>query len=177
MNTIDRETHLTDDELLLVVVDAAALRAPRQAHLEGCDACRQALARLETDLARIGQKAQALAPAPKRVIRMADNQPAVLGRRLLPLWAAGAVAAILLVVAVWGPAGLLRQEPADVASLDMTADGELLAAVDALVENALPAPYHSLAYLAAPAMPDATDFDDDWTDWVIPSLDVDDSLS
>jgi hypothetical protein len=177
MKTIDREHHLTRDELLKAVVDTAELPGERQAHLAQCAGCQRALQSLENDLMQIGRRAQVLASEPARGFRLPDKQPGAAGRRSVPLLAMGAIAAILLVVAVWGPTWFFAKGPSQVASREAVADSELMADVDALVDNALPLPYKALAYVASPTLEGEADFNEDLTDWVVPPVEYDDTLS
>ncbi|MBI5063499.1 MAG: hypothetical protein HZB87_08575 [Desulfatitalea sp.] len=172
--------HLTHDELLKAVVDAADLAAEKSMHLEVCPVCRDAREHLQVRFLRLGRTARELAPAPTRPFRLTDNQAPAAARRLKPLWAMGFVAAMLLAIVAGRSMWPSYSAPIPTAAM-LEADRRLGEAVDALVEDALPVTFQHLASLDAEETevdPQIDEDDEELIDWVVPPVEAeDDSLT
>jgi anti-sigma factor RsiW len=166
--------HMIEEDLLKAVVDPADLSADQEQHLNACPACRGELVRLERRYARIGEVAQALAPAPSRPFRLPEKGRRQTGRQLKPILAVGLTAALLLAVVVWWPGYFdSDKKPVPVTAQTLEDDRRLMTEVDALIENALPAPLRELAAVSEPP----SDPDEDLINWIVPSIEEDDSLT
>jgi hypothetical protein len=178
MNTEDTLRHLTGQELLQAVVDSADLGKERQAHLQGCAACLQARAGIESRLARLGGTAQALAPLPARAFRLPEQRPAASSRRFKLAWAVGSMAVLFLLFAVGGPLWFHSPERVPVTAVDAAADldFQLMAQIDALVDDALPVAYQALTAMEWPVLRIERPNDEPLIDWVVPPLDDDDDF-
>jgi hypothetical protein len=173
-----RQTHLTYDEQLRAVVDAADLPGSRRRHLSACETCRHEVDGLEHRFVRIGKIAENLAPAPKHPFRLPRETARSAGRRFNPIWATGAVAALMLITVLWWPGQFAPDHVPGYALHDVTPqqladDRELMAEVDALIKNALPEPFRELAASSAPP----TDLDEDLINWIVPSIEEEASLT
>ena len=167
--------HLSHDELLLAVVDAADLAAEKGAHLGACPVCRGAREHLQERLLRLGRTARELAPAPMRPFRLPPNQTPAAARRFKPLWAVGFAAAMLLAIIAGRTMWRYHSEPVAIAATP-EADLQLGEAVDALVQDALPVTFQYLASLdeeATEVAPQIDEDDDALIDWVVPPIEAD----
>lgn len=166
--------HLDHAELLLAVVDAADLAAEKSAHLVSCPVCRSAREHLEARFLRLGRMARELAPAPTRPFRL--PQPAPTTRwRYKPLWAMGLAASLLLVMAVGRTMWPAYSPPPTPTAAMLEADRRLSAAVDALVEDALPLSFQHLASLDEEETEIDLQIEEEWIDWVVPSIETEDN--
>ncbi len=167
------EQHINHDQLLKALVDRADLSAAQQAHLGQCPVCRHALQRLEQRFTRLGEIAKHLAPEPSRSFRLPAGKASPAGWRFKPMWAAGLVAAMLLVFTMWWPHRLPVSQLPQMTAQSLEADRQLMEEIEALVENALPASLKQVAAVSEPVV------DEDLLDWIIPSIngEVDDSLT
>jgi hypothetical protein len=176
MNTENTLRHLTEQELLQAVVDSADLGEERQTHLKGCPACLQALAGIESRLARLGGTAQDLAPLPARAFRLPEQRPAASSRRFGLAWAVGSMAVLFLVFAVGAPFRSHSPESVPVTAVDAVEDLRLMAQIDALVDDALPVAYQALTAMEWPVLRIERSNDEPLIDWVVPPLDDDDDF-
>lgn len=174
--TPSTNAHLTHDELLIAAVDKQDLEITRRTHLSECPACRREHDQLQGRLERIGRTARHLAPEPARPFRLPEKGRAAARRSFRnPLWIAGISVAMLLALLLWRPPWGVDSMSAPV----LARDRQLMASVDALVQDALPEPYQLLAVMDDPVDLDETDTGDDFLDWIVPPLNdpSDDSLS
>lgn len=179
----DQHTHLTYDEQLRAMVDQADLSDARRRHLDECEICRKEVDGLEKRFIRIGKTAEALAPAPKRPFRLSRETARSTRRGFNPMWATGAVAALLLMTVIWWPEQFSPDHPPnnyaqnftmdDLTAQQLAEDQKFMVEVNALIENALPEPFRELAASAAPP----TDLDEDLINWIVPSIEEEDSLT
>ncbi len=139
------EKHLDYDELLKAVVDASDLPDGLREHLDHCPQCQEQLQRTTQRLESIGRIAARLAPEPSRSVRVHGRRQArrpLGGGRMKSFMAMAAVAMLVVLVSVWS-----RHFFAPSGSDQV---GQLIADVNRLVENPLPAGYSSLAAVADP---------------------------
>lgn len=141
-----RTPHLSEDEIVVAVVDPADLAPSRQRHLHQCQQCEAARRHLETGFARFGERVDQFTPSPLGPASLPDRPKR--GRRIDWNWAwkgitaAAAAAMVILVVNMWpqqpstGPLHLSR-----VAEKGPVETERLAGQVNALVENALPESY------------------------------------
>jgi anti-sigma factor RsiW len=166
----EREPHLTREELLAAAVDLKDIAATRSTHLNACPECRRRHERLTGMLARLGRTAQDLAPAPSRPFRLPESRNS--GRRLFtkPLYLIGFTAALLLAIVIWQPQRGSDPSTEPITAAALAQDRHLMQSIDALVENALPAPYQALASIQAPQRNIETTIEDDFFDWIVPNV-------
>ena len=162
--------HLSYDELMQNLVDPADLTPERRAHLLGCPRCRHQAESLQQRFHRLGQMARQLAPTPAHSFRLPDSVGVQRHRRFKPALAMGLIAALILVFTVFWPRVFdTRPSHQQTAMNSAEQDGQLMAQVDALVEDALPKPYQRLLAASEPELTD------DLIDWIVPSVEDDNS--
>jgi hypothetical protein len=168
------EKHVIDDDLLKGIVDIDDLSPDQREHVKACPACRSELARLERRYARIGEVAKATAPAPSRPFRLPEKSRRAFGRWLIPVLAAGMTAALVVATVIRrpGPFGP-GSTPVPMTAQALEDDRRLMKEVDALIENALPEPLRELAAVSEPPL----NLDEDLINWIVPSIEEDDSLT
>jgi hypothetical protein len=166
------EQHLTYDDLLKAVVQTDDVSPECREHLRECDQCKQAIKRIEQRYSRIGQLARQMAPEPLRRFRLPAQQTISSRWRLKPVAALGLAAALLMAFSLWMPRYLGRPgSPPQITAQRLEKDSQLIQEVDALVNNALPPSFQEMA-----SFNDSTS-DEDFINWVVPSIDDDDSLT
>jgi len=158
--------HLTDEELIVALVDATDLSDSRRSHLDDCRHCRQVLAAAQAPLDRIGALAERHTPAPSHPVRVdaRSSHPAKRIRRRVA--AAMAIAAMGLLVVVW--TATVGHDPSRLAgeskSGGETEDMVFMAEVGQLIDDPLPDRYRQLIGI------DTTDSEDDFMDFIVPTL-------
>lgn len=166
------QEHLSDDEMLQALVDAADLRAESRAHLSRCVECQKRLDLLEQGFDRLEQTARQMTPSPSKPFRV-PHQVAQGGRwRLTPMLASGVAAVLVLAIVLWLPRQLNRSAHIPHVAVNVSATGDsLIDQVDSLVNDPLPQVLQQLAI--------STDIDDTGNviDWVVPSVDDSDEDS
>ena len=157
--------HLSEDELLQALVDAADLATERRLHLERCVNCQKALEDLEERFSRFERRVRQMAPAPPKPFRLPQQAASTPWLRMKPVWATVLVAALVLAVAVWWPRHFDPSTPViNVARNNLVTGGSLLDQVDALVDDALPPVLQQLTVTAE------TEAIDSVIDWVVPPV-------
>jgi hypothetical protein len=162
------QSHLGQDDLLMVLAESDALSPAMQEHLNRCAACRSKLEKFEGRLSRLGATARRFTPEPARPFRLPDPRSVRPRRWLRPAFAAGLTAALVLLMSVWwlSPTGRDASLPRKLTAQQLAADRALMAEVDSLVENAMPEPYRELAAISEPP----AGWDEDLINWIVPSI-------
>ena len=171
MKTQRPEEHLTYDDLLKALAGADDLAEGKQAHLKACASCRQSLARVERRFSGIGRMARKMAPEPSRPFRLPEKRRLPLAGRFNPILATGAAIALIVLASTWlshRMGSMMDTTPAVTVST-LEQDKRLMEEVDALVNNALPESFQSLASFSD------LDLDEDLINWIVPSIDEDDN--
>ena len=163
-------SHLTREEIVTAAVDPNDIGRMRQAHLNGCPDCRRQCDRFQSSLIRMGQMAADLAPKPTRPFRLPESRASERRWFSRPLWMLGVTAAMLLAIVIWQPQNGLDSAPDQITAAILAQDRQLMQSIDALVENALPAPYQGLASVNAPLRSMENNADDDFLDWIVPNV-------
>ncbi|MBT8338973.1 MAG: hypothetical protein HKP58_08980 [Desulfatitalea sp.] len=175
MTTMNCTSHLTHDELLTALVDTEDLHAGRKEHLRACARCSHDLAQLTFRFTRMGQTARKLAPAPSRPFRLPQRREKPSAFFLRPVWLMGLTAALLLAITIWRPQWMPHTDVPFRMAYDATAERELMARIDELVDDALPKPYQQLSAVNAPVVIVNPMVDEDLINWVVPSIDKNDA--
>ncbi len=152
--------HLGETQILKAVIDKADLEDAEQSHLSVCPTCRHRVVEAENQFLRLGEMAARYAPQPTRPLRRLPYRE----KRTAAPWMFGwrpalasAVGILLLIVSLtWWPGAPWRhgEEPVDTAGLERIDDTVLMAEVEALIDEALPVPYLSIAPEDEPRMTD-----------------------
>jgi hypothetical protein len=165
-NSINR--HLTEDEILMALVDETDLAPELRKHFLTCSRCKGEKIKIEQQLCDLSQMAEQMAPVPTRSIGLPENRDRTYFRsrwRLRPVLAAAA-AMILVMILVWPQAKIYIRThiEKDVTTHDVQQDNQLIAQVDVLVKDALPRKYQNI--LGA----DETEFDQDFIRFIVPPI-------
>ena len=166
MNHNDTQSHITEDELIALLIDENDLPSHRRAHLSSCEQCMREKETFEQQLSGLGQQAESLAPElsgklrlPAGRIKQSANQ-----RYWIPAFGS-ALAMVLIVMATWWSGALnfsITPDPVDTHVAE--SDEDLLMQIGALIDNPLPDAYREIAVM--------TDFDidDELMDFIVPSI-------
>ena len=169
MKTTTAPRHLSQEDLLLALVDRNDLDSQQAVHLNECPVCQQKLDRIALRYDRMGKLAAHLAPAPAANIRLPQKVSPASRSRLRPLMAVGAAAAmVLLITTIWPRTH--TEIPIQASPPMVISDRQLMQEIDALVDNALPPAVQQLAAVATPQ------FDEDLINWIVPSIQEDGDL-
>ena len=163
------QEHLSDDELMQVLVDVSDLRAERQSHLRQCVDCQKHMDHLEQSFINLENKARQMSPAPSKPFRLPHKTKQQTWWFYKPMWAAGMAATMVLALVLWWPRQLERSAHVpDVARQHTEAGDSLFDQVDALVDNALPPIVRQLTA--------SSDLGESQSviDWVVPPIDESD---
>jgi hypothetical protein len=138
MNTL-KNNHLSEEEIIIAVVDAADLDRPRRQHLAACGPCRSQIEAVTEDLTRMSRIAESTSPAVKRPFRapikaQEQDRRRPFGRRLTAGLAV-AVACIAIGGIYWQYQSTQRQQQT---AREMLEAEQLMRQVNLLVENPLP---------------------------------------
>ncbi|WP_372677791.1 hypothetical protein [Desulfosarcina sp.] len=161
-----RDHHLTDEELIVAMVDAADLSTIRRSHLDACRRCRQAITAVQAPLDWIGTLAERYTPTPSHPVRIDthSSRPAKRIRRRAAV--AMTMAAMGLMVAIWTTT--IGHDPSRFAggseSGQDTDDMVFMAEVGQLIDDPLPDRYRRLIGI------DTTDRGEDFMDLIVPTL-------
>jgi hypothetical protein len=161
-------THLSEDEIVVAMVDSEDLPPARQKHLHHCQHCEIARRRLERGLVRFGEHADQWTPSPLGPAPLFDRPRKIHGIGWNWAWkgvsAAAAATLVIMFLHLWprpsivGP--LYHQS---VAEKDRSETERLVGQVNALVENPLPAAYTALTGGNGPLL------DDEFMDFIVPA--------
>lgn len=163
------DSHLTYDELLQTLADASDLIPEQQAHLESCHRCRRQAEDLQHRYHRLGKMARNMAPEPSRPFRVRAHQMPKSRWYLQPGVAVGILGVLVFVFTVWWPHPTDHSHvPVPAAAYNAEEEAQLMAEVDALLNDALPKAFQLVAVAPEPIL------SEDLIDWIVPSIDEDD---
>ena len=163
--------HLSEDEIIRVVVEVADAPPEFLHHLDTCPTCRAQKERLESNLLKLGDFARLGTPKPPRIeIRPTER----IGSGWLPLWIPTAVMiAALAVVVFWS--GILPygepEIPIAVIERQMIEDAQLMAEIEYLEENPLPEALKDISDS------NSSSFDEDFIQFLVPASQTDTRVS
>jgi hypothetical protein len=168
MKNYDPNLHLTYDELLRTMTDVSDLDPDRQAHFEACHRCRRQAEDLACRYHRLGQMARTMAPEPSRAFRVPTRHTPTRWWNFKPGMALGVLGVLIFVFTVWWPRPSDYVEvPVHMVAESFEDDEQLMARIDALVDDALPKAYQRVAVASEPVL------SKDLIDWIVPSIDED----
>ena len=164
------DSHLNKEQIYKAIIDESELLSSEREHLSGCSECRAELESFENDLKLLGQTAEGFVPLSKN--RMVFHEKT--GKNSLFGWRtsfAAAITILFFVITMHSDSmKLLFSNKTDIANSEIYSEDILMTEVNNLVENSLPAKYFFISE------EDNTDYDEDFIDFVVPSVD-DDLLS
>lgn len=163
-------SHLDEAQIYKAIIDESQLLPSEKEHLSVCSKCRAELESFEKDLKLLGQTAERFVPIPKN--RMVLHEKA--GKNSLFGWRSSfavAVTILFFVITMHSDSmKILFSNTTDIANSELYSEDILMTEVNDLVENSLPAKYFFISD------EENTDYDEDFIDFVVPSID-DDLLS
>jgi hypothetical protein len=164
MNNKNNRSHLSEDELIVALIDEKDLSPDSYIHLSECRKCSSAKETLHHQLSGIGRKAELLTPllSKKLYLPQAEEKQRHRRRRYLTPAFGSVLIIILVIMAVWRP-GALKTNKIN-PGVYTRSDDTLLMQVSALIENPLPDIYREIADIAE------SDMEEDVTDFIVPSI-------
>jgi hypothetical protein len=161
--------HLSEDEIVVAMVDPTDLAPSRQSHLHHCRHCETARRQLERGLARFGERVDQWTPSPLGPASFPDRPIRIRGIGWKWAWkgiTAAAAAALVIMVVNLGPqlATVGHFDPSGIAEKAPIEIERLVGQVNALVENALPSTYVQLTG------GNGSMIDDKFMDFIVPSV-------
>jgi hypothetical protein len=161
--------HLSEDEIVVALVDPADLAPSRQSHLHHCPRCEAARRRLEQGLARFVERVDQWTPSPLGPASFPDRPIRSHGIGWNWAWkgitAAAAAALVIMVVNLWPqPPTIGPLYPSGVPEKGPVETERLIGQVNALVENALPPAYMALTGGNGSLL------DDEFMDFLVPPV-------
>jgi hypothetical protein len=162
-------SHLSEDEIVVALVDPADLAPARQSHLHHCHHCETARRRLEQGLARFGERVDQWTPSPRGPASLPDRPIRIPGTGWNWAWkgitAAAAAALVIMVFNLWPQLATIGPlYPSGIGERGPLETERLVGQVNALVENALPASYVALTGSNGSLL------DDEFMDFIIPPV-------
>ncbi|MEN6474389.1 MAG: hypothetical protein ABFD81_10270 [Syntrophaceae bacterium] len=135
-----KDDHVTQEDLIMAVIDKGGLTPEKQAHLAACQACRSEAERLGCDLASLGDLAKAVVPPMQTTIMLPEAKTLKPARPWgLRLAYGSALAAALVVLILTMP--FFRVSPSgkmEALYQDMLSDARLMIEIDRMAKNPLP---------------------------------------
>ena len=164
MNNKNKRSHLSEDELIVALIDEKDLPPDCYIHLSDCRECASAKEALHHQLSGIGRKAERLTPllSKKLYLPQAEAKQRHRRRRYLTPAFGSVFVIILVIMAVWRP-GAFKTNKIN-PGVHAQSDDILLMQVSALIDNPLPDAYREIADIAEP------DMEEDVTDFIVPSI-------
>ncbi len=161
-------SHLNEEQIYKAIIDESQLLSSENEHLSDCPECRTAVESFQNDLKLLGQTAESFVPLPKR--RMILYEKTV--KNSLFGWGtsfAAAITILFFVITMHSDSMKLifdnKDNKTDITNSALYYEDILMTQVNILIENPLPAKYLFISD------EDNTDYDEDFIDFVVPSVD------
>ncbi len=156
-------SHLNEEQIYKAIIDESQLLPSENEHLSDCSECRTALESFEKDLKLLGQTAERFVPLPKKRMVLYGKT----GKNFLFGWRpffAAAIVILFFVITMHSDSMKLLFYKTDITNSELYSEDILMTEVNNLVENSLPAKYLFISD------EDNTDYDEDFIDFVVPSV-------
>ena len=169
--SVDKSVHLSEDQLLMAIVEENDLPISLRKHLNTCQQCRADKVRLEQKLAQVGQMAKKYTPPSKQRIFLPDSE-----FRSFYSWFSGQRAALglaltvaMLIFVVWwtDPFKITPEGGVEITALEMQESESFMSEISILAENALPTVYMDITGESY------TGFDEEFMQFIVPSINID----
>jgi len=166
--SFDKSVHLSEDQLLMAIVEESDLPISLREHLFTCPQCRADKVRFEHKLTQVGRMAKYYTPPSKQRILLPDSE-----HRSFYLWFRGRQAAFglaltvaMLILVVWwtAPFKIIPEGGVEITAREMQEAESLMTEISILAENALPAVYLDIIGESY------TGFDEEFMQFIIPSI-------
>ena len=164
----ERGNHLTEEQILISLVDDNDLAEDARSHLLACPLCKDKKTAIMSELERLGEMAKKFAPSPRKKITLPLRPSRRIGLRL-PAFAAG-LAMVLLIVILWGPSFLTDSSKQRRAQFPFESNSGLHLVEDILGESALSNSYSDIAVSSY------SYFDEEFLEFVVPLRNQGDSV-
>ncbi len=156
----DKSIHLSEDQILLSLVDENDLSEDTKSHFLACPACRRKKATFVLELDRLGEKAKDFTPDLKQNSVLFSRKPRHFFPRI-PIFAAGFALVLIIVLAL--SLVLFTDSSKQITTrLAMETEEDLYLLEDILKESALPEYYLDIAVTFN------SYFDDEFLEFIIP---------
>lgn len=134
------DEHVTQDELIMAMIDKGGLTPEKQAHWDACPVCRSESARLAGALESLGDMAKAVVPPMQTTIMLPEAKVLQPGRPWgLRLAYGSALTAALVVLMLAAPFfGVTPSGKLEALYQDMLSDAKLMIEIDRMAENPMP---------------------------------------
>jgi hypothetical protein len=156
----DKSIHLSEDQILLSLVDENDLSEDTKSHFLACPACRRKKATFVLELDRLGEKAKDFTPDLKQKPVLFPRKPRYFFPRI-PIFAAGFALVLIIVLAL--SLVLFTDSSKQMTAQLSTEKEEYLYLLDEILEE----PYLSDHYLDITAASNSY-FDDEFVEFVVP---------
>ncbi len=166
--SFDKSVHLSEDQLLMAIVEESDLPISLREHLFTCPKCRADKVRFEQKLTQVGRMAKYYTPPSKQRILLPESEP-----RSFYLWFRGQQAAFglaltvaMLILVVWwtAPFKITPEGGVEITAREMQEAESLMTEISILAENALPTVYLDIIGESY------TGFDEEFMQFIIPSI-------
>jgi len=160
--------HLNQRAIAKSLVDETLLSTSQRAHLSRCAVCSAEREKARMEITRVGQLARQQVPGATRKLRLPCDQGRDFSRRwkLFKPALATVFAALTALMIFWlqAPISSLWTDQRHVASTRAVSDDDLMEAVGALVNNALPHHFQGIANAVDPRK------EEDLTEFIVPLI-------
>jgi hypothetical protein len=164
----DKTPHLSEDQILLSLVDENDLSDHMKNHLLSCSVCQDKKGILEFDLERMGRMAKDFTPLPRKKPVLSLRKSRGFGFRL-PVYAAG-LAMVLIIAFLWGQAYFTA--PSKQMSAQLWTEAEVgLNLIDDILEESAPPEYYLDIAVASYSY-----LDDEFLEFIVPVEEPDNSV-
>jgi len=174
--TFNKENHLSENQLILAIVDKAELPDSLREHLSLCPRCCTGIKKIRKDLDNLGQAARQLAPASHKKISLPVEKPSKIYRWLHD-WriSFGATATVVVALVIWFsvlsvPGTISDEDTLDIMAHTTWDDVAFITEINLLTQNAMPQVYLDIIEEYY------TGIDDEFIRFIIPDFHTD-SLS
>ncbi len=164
----DKTPHLSEDQILLSIVDENDLSDHMKSHLLSCSVCQDRKAVFISDLECLGRMAKDFTPLPRKTPVPSLRKSPRFGFRL-PVFAAG-LAVVMIIAFLWSRAYFTDPSKQMSAQLWTEAKVDLYLIDDILEESALPEYYLDIAVASYSYL------DDEFLEFIVPVEEPDDSV-
>jgi hypothetical protein len=162
------DIHLTEEQLIMAVVDEQELTGEHRLHLAECQLCNAKVEQFREELQLFGENSRSTVPPMTRTITLPDEEPAsaTSSSSWLPSFGAAVMAGLVLFFYFLGMETMSPTIPAFQSAEDLLAEEYLMDEIFQMVENPLSDELYQLTG-------DNTGFDEEFMEFVVPEVQED----